>query len=240
MALEQLLEIVAMRFATTGEWPKAEDIRRRLAASAVSVEILRALPEKLGRIDNAERVILTLRALRNTGAAADVVDDFMKASRYAAARYRDWDSSLILSSEDLGIELSLSPLRARRALTLLESEGLLHPIDAGTEAGEVTAAVDRFASVRSSRAYVRARAQGSSCSRRTGLRSWLRRRDHTTRDLIAIAFLSVLFGLAAAALPRAIDQNPLNAQPSPPTKPSRSSKPARPPFNRIKGKAAPG
>lgn len=237
MTRKQLLEIVAMRFVATGAWPKAEDVRRRLSASALSVDILAMLPARLGHIDNDDRVVLTLRALCKTGAAAGVVRDFMEAARFAAARYRDLDSGLTLSSEDLMVELSLSPLRAQRALALLKSEGLLRPSTVECASVEVTAEIDRFASVRGSRGYVRARAQGSrrSAPWLARFRSWLRGREHTTRDLIVIAFLGGLFVVIAAAVPNAIDRGPPPAKPQAPSNLVKHQNPLKPSGHLNKG-----
>ncbi len=236
MTHKQLMEMVAMRFVATGAWPKTEDVRRRLSAAALSVDILAMLPEKLGHVDNYGRVVLTLRALRRTAAAADAVDDFMEAARFAATRYRDLDSGLTLSSEELMVELSFSPLRAQRALALLESEGLLRP-SSEDDSVEVTAEVDRYAYVRSSRGYIRVRTQGPpySDSWLTRFRSWLRGREHTTRDLIVITFLGGLFVVAAAALPNAIDRGPPPAQPQAPSNPVSPQRPAKPPDRLNRG-----
>lgn len=200
MERRQLLEAVATSFVADGCWPDAREVSRRLAGVGLSVDIASLLPAKLGRVNPDGRVVLSVAALRRVPVAADAVQDFSAAARLAARRFRDLRADLEITVADLAIELSLSPLRASVALALLEAEGLVRATANGGGPAEIVCDPSQAADP--------ARAERSSSSRVTGLRDWLGRREHTTRDLIAIAFLAGVFVLVIAAVPQALDRAP--------------------------------
>jgi hypothetical protein len=212
---KQMIEIVFVRFISTGDWPRLEEVRRRLLAAGLSEVLVESMPPWLGCLDDQgkgdpedRRIILTVRALRLVTSATDIIDDFMRAVRLAGNGYRNYESSPELSVAELATELSLSSRRAQQVMLLLESEGLVSGSGCGEGTGKVTREIAKCASARSSGQYVRQRKvpRRTSTPAPTGLRKWLQEREHTTRDLIVIAFIgALLFYGATEAIPEALD-----------------------------------
>lgn len=204
MRRRQTIQTIFGMFEASGAWPMKAEAQRRLAGADLPVDAFASLPSRLGS-EVEGRMVLTVRAMRRIHTAADTIDDFLGAVRFAGSRFRDWEAEPVLTLADLSEELSLSPRRARRTMTLLESESLVRRKD-GDAGYRVVPEVGHYASVRGGRSYVRKRA-AVRCGPRRGrpikaLRAWLSGRQPSLRDLIAVA---VLAGLVVIAIVDAVN-----------------------------------
>jgi len=118
------------------------------------------LPASLGRLDEEDRVVLTLAGIYRAEPNHTIVDDFERALKLVSQKYRrrrDRRTEATVSVEDLVECLSFTEVQARRTLILLESERLV------TVSGEAKFVIEpeihHFLYVRNAKGYVRTKAK---------------------------------------------------------------------------------
>jgi hypothetical protein len=203
----RVLALSAKHFDETGEWPLVEDLQHGLVAwfdlSDAERKVSR-LPKWLGRRENDGRVVLSVCGLHCGEPNSRLLEDFEAVLVLAARDYRamGMQRRAVLSPDALAERLSISKLRAERALTLFVTEGLAAP--AGADRVLVTPSIKAYLFVRNVDEYMKVRKQEECRNRRRRVRElpgrvvgWFRSED---TSIGAKVLATILSGVATAAL----------------------------------------
>jgi hypothetical protein len=115
-------------FASTSTWPKISDLQRRCFQAGDRTDIFAiawALPHALGRVNEHDEVVLTLRGLSFCPSAQALVDGAIRVVQLAVERFRGPEEKLQITSADLTEHLGMDPSTATRVGVLVLNESVL-------------------------------------------------------------------------------------------------------------------
>jgi hypothetical protein len=158
-------------------WPKCSDLQHFFESACLEFDIswdLKRLSRKLGFVDD-DRMVVTVRGLDLVTPAYGLLDDFLEVLRAVVERKRTAPSPAAASFriEQLGEDLPFSQHRVRRAIVVMEGEGLLSPSPSNPHLMEIAPGIGRFGGARSVAEYLGLQ-QGALREQRRGRGWWCR------------------------------------------------------------------
>jgi len=122
--VDRLLSVIFERFARTGEWPVVDQLRHELDIADDDLDVMalgRGMDPNLGTVglSHGDRGRLTIHGVARCPGSQEVLGDLLHAMQLAYERFRAYGTEATFGSDDLRIELGLSPVRIRRTYELM-------------------------------------------------------------------------------------------------------------------------
>jgi hypothetical protein len=149
-AVTRCLELVYRPFTTTGDWPVAIDIQRKLDREGETFDFLAALetlPQELGwRVRDMDgRAQLTLRGIARCPNSGDDIAAFLAAVRACYQRYISDATQFKVKSSELGELFGLDSLMLYKVQQMLRLEaGIWTSLGGNSQAWELEIDADRI------------------------------------------------------------------------------------------------
>jgi hypothetical protein len=215
----RFLNATVEHFTDTGEWPTLRLLQQTLTQEndlADARKEAKRLRCGHGR-RNDGKVVLSIAGILHADPTSPLLDDFEATLQIAARLYKKsprWQEATI-SYRDLIARRSFSELQARRAIALLESEGLVAPGPPGDDTRVISPRIRHFLRARNIENYVekkrwldRRRHLRRLVAKPLGIFRWFGREDTTIGAKIAVGVLVFVIGsLLLAAIFWGIQQS---------------------------------
>lgn len=236
MSSSRFLNATVEHFTDTGEWPTLRLLQQTLTQENDLADARKEAKRlRCGHgSPNDGKVVLSIAGILHADPLSGLLDDFEGTLQIAARLYKKSSrlQEATISYRDLIAKRSFSELRARRAITLLESEGLVASGAPGEDTRVISPRIRHFLRARNVEDYVRKKRRLDRrrhlkrlVAKPLGIFRWFGREGTTIGAKIVVGVLIFLIGSILLAV--IFWGIPQNSQPDAYPSPSRKSSAAR-------------